>query len=355
MKFIRHLSLLCVIALAMTGYRCSRQPEFYSPDDFIKVPKIDAHFHYATRDTRFMEFADSLNFSFISPNVDTEMPIEQQLEIASELRAAYPQQFAFLGTFSVDSFNNPGFAAQTIETIRKCMDKGASGIKIWKNIGMELRDSSGKMVMIDNPAFEPVFRYLTEQHIPVLGHLGEPRNCWLPYEEMTDQGDRYYYESHPQYHMYQFPEMPSYEDQLNARDHILLLYPELIFTGAHLGSLEWNVDSLAKTLDRFPKIKVDMAARIGHLKNQSKIDRERVRDFLIKYRDRILYATDMSAYDELLSDFERSVSRMERTWRNDWMYLATDSVINDVQGLKLPKEVIDMIYYKNAEELISGQ
>lgn len=352
MKSIRQLTVLCFLSFIVIAYSCKRQQEYYSLADFVHVPKIDAHFHYTTGDTRFIEFADSLNFKLISPNVDTEMPIAQQLDIASEIRAAYPQQFAFLGTFSVDSFNNPGFAAQTIETIRKCMEKGASGIKIWKNIGMELRDSSGKIVMIDDPAFEPVFRYLTEHHIPVLGHLGEPRDCWLPFDEMTDQGDRYYYENHPQYHMYQFPEMPSYEDQLLARDHILLLYPDLKFTGAHLGSLEWNVDSLAKTLDRFPKMKVDMAARIGHLKNQSKIDRNKVREFMIKYQDRIIYATDMSAYDELLSDFNRSARGIEKAWRSDWVYLATDSV-NGVQGLKLPKEAIDRIYYKNAEDLFA--
>ena len=70
--------------------------------------------------------------------------------------------------------------------------------------------------------------------------------------------------------MYLHPEMPSYEDQINARDNILAEYPGLDFIGAHLGSLEWNVDELARTLDRFPNMKVDMAARIGHLKNQSK-------------------------------------------------------------------------------------
>ena len=39
--------------------------------------------------------------------------------------------------------------------------------------------------------------------------------------------------------------------------------PELIFIGAHMGSLEWSVDELAKRLDKFPNMSVDMAARIG--------------------------------------------------------------------------------------------
>ena len=126
----------------------------------------------------------------LSPNVDTEMPIDQQLEIASEIAARFPHQFAFFGTFSVDSFGTPGFASVTVERISECIKKGAAGIKIWKNIGMELQDAEGNWVMIDDPAFTPVFQYLQENNIPVIGHLGEPKDCWLPFEEMTDQGDR---------------------------------------------------------------------------------------------------------------------------------------------------------------------
>ena len=350
MKSIRAAQVTGIILSLWMFCSCQTRQEYYTVDDFAEVPKIDGHFHYMTRDARFLEFADSLNFRLLSPNVDTEMPIDLQLEIASEIEAGYPRQFAFFGTFSVDSFGKPAFASLTIERIRKCMEMGAAGIKIWKNIGMELRDTNGKCVMIDDPAFEPVFQYLQENNIPVIGHLGEPKDCWLPFDEMTDQGDRYYYESHPQYHMYLYPEMPSYEDQITARDSILAMHARLDFIGAHLGSLEWNVDELALTLDRFPNMKVDMAARIGHLKNQSKLDRERVRDFMIRYQNRIVYATDMSAYDELIENFDQSVSGIGKTWLSDWIYLATDSV-NGVQGLQLPKEVIDRIYYKNAAYL----
>jgi len=34
-------------------------------------------------------------------------------------------------------------------------------------------------------------------------------------------------------------------------------HPDLKFIGCHLGSLEWNVDSLAKRLDKFPNMVVD--------------------------------------------------------------------------------------------------
>jgi len=49
--------------------------------------------------------------------------------------------------------------------------------------------------------------------------------------------------------MYLHPEMPSYEDQLKARDGLLERHPKLQFTGAHLASLEWSVDELAAFLE----------------------------------------------------------------------------------------------------------
>ena len=110
--------------------------------------------------------------------------------------------------------------------------------------------------MIDDPRFDSLFAFLEKNRVPVVGHLGEPRNCWLPVNQMTVKGDISYFTQWPVYHMYKHPEMPSYEDQISARDNMLAKHPTLTFVGAHLGSLEWNVDSLAARLDRFPNMAV---------------------------------------------------------------------------------------------------
>src|SRR5690606_20786759 len=121
--------------------------------------------------------------------------------------------------------------------------------KVWKNIGMELRDTSGNFVMIDHPKLDAVIAYLVRHDIPLIGHLGEPKNCWLPLDEMTVSSDRSYFESYPQYHMFLHPSYPSYTEQIRARDHLLEKFPTLRFVGAHLASLEWSVDELAKRLE----------------------------------------------------------------------------------------------------------
>ncbi len=352
--------LLFTISLALfSSCSVNSEKEFYTVGDFPSVPKIDAHFHYNTTDTRYLKFADSLNMWFVSPNVDAGRSIDEQFSTASMLKKEFGDKFLFLGTFPVDNFGKPDFAGEIIERIEKAMKYEASGIKIWKNIGMELKDQYGDYVMIDDPAFHPVFEYLQEKGIPVLGHLGEPLNCWLPLDEMTLGNDRRYFQNNPQYHMYLHPEAPSYDDQITARDNILDMYPGLKFSGAHLASLEWSVDELAERFESFPELKVDLSARIGHLQYQSLENPDRVRDFMIKYQDRIMYGSDMSV-SERSTDYGRMTANLHQRWMDDWIYLATDSaiVVNDLEGqkvagLKLPASVIDKIFFTNSRNFFS--
>ncbi len=348
MRIVKIFPALGMLLSLQVLHSCHKGPAYYAAADFENVPKIDVHFHYLTLDERYMKFAISQNFRLLSPNWDWENTIDQQFAISCSVHNAFPGEYAFFGTFSSDSFNYPGFADKTIARIRQCMQAGASGIKIWKNIGMTLRDPTGKYVMIDDPAFDPVFDYLEKYHIPVMGHLGEPKDCWLPKEEMTDPSDIVYYTNNPEYYMYLHPEEPGYDDQIRARDNLLRKHPHLDFTGAHLASLEWSVDELSHRLDSFPNLSVDLAARMFHLQYQSGKDREKVRDFMIRYQDRILYGTDDEVHDSPGAGYEKTIENLRRGWLAQWIYLATDSVTN-VRGLQLPKEVIDKIYFKNAE------
>ena len=316
---------LAVIAL-MTGSVSSCAPlnsEYYTADDFLTVKKIDVHFHYETLDERYLLLADSLNFKLVSPNVDAGRSINVQLDIATELKTKFPDKFAFFGTFGVDHFGKEDFAGRIVSRIDTCMAAGASGIKIWKNIGMTLKDGEGNYVMADDPVFAPVFTYMEEKNIRLLAHLGEPKNCWLPLEEMTLDNDRSYFSNNPQYHMYLHPEAPSYEDQIRARDNLLECYPGISFTGAHLGSQEWSIDEVARTLDRFPAYDVEFSARIGHLQYQAITEPDKVRDFLIKYQDRIMYGTDVGVSDRN-SNYEATAGSLVKRWKDHFVWLATD-------------------------------
>ena len=326
-----------------------QQSDYYTAADFLHVPKIDAHFHYLTHDDRYMKFAASQNFQLLTPIWDgEEVSVADQQRVSNALRLKYPESYAYFITFPANRFADPDFADKTIALIKEAIRSGATGVKIWKNIGMVIKGHEGNYLMVDDPVFDPVFNYLEAADIPVIAHLGEPKDCWLPEDQMTDPSDVVYYKNNPQYYMFLHPGVPSYEAQIEARDNLLESHPRLEFVGAHLGSLEWNLDELAKRLDRFPNMKADLAARLFHVQYQSERDYEGVRNFMIRYQDRIIYGTDTEVHDFPGMNPDKTMENLRRGWLSQWIYLATDSILT-VRGLKLPKEVIDKIYFKNAE------
>jgi predicted TIM-barrel fold metal-dependent hydrolase len=100
-----------------------------------------------------------------------------------------------------------------------------------------------------------------------------------------------------------------------------------------------------------PYFAMDMAAPIGHMHYLSDRDYDKVRNFFIKYHDRILYGTDMGMPSETV----KSGDRFHDTWYSDWKFLVTDEMMKsdliskEVKGLRLPKDVIDDIYFNNAK------
>ena len=357
---MRHAVTALVVCLAMVACRQPETPpaetetmESFAEADYDHVDKIDMHAHIHAKDGRFVDLARRDRFRFVDIATYAADPDEMRMrhETVFGQLEAHPDRVLAVVSFPMQGWDDDGWAEKTIRYLDEAFDRGAAGVKVWKNIGMEFKDRNGDDVMIDDPRFDPVFAHLVERDVPVIGHLGEPRECWLPVEQMVIH--KGYYSTHPEYHMYLHPEMPSYEDQLAARDGLLARNPKLRFAGAHLGSLEWSVDELAAFLDRFPRVIVETAARVPDLQYQSSRDRERVRNFMIEYQDRIAYGTDLGV--EPTDPTEEAIAAARERWRSDWRYFATDGAVEvrqldePVQGLELPKAVVEKLYRLNAE------
>lgn len=333
-------------------------PAFYTAADFALVKKFDTHIHINTDEATFIEEAKKDNLRLLTVNVDSEMPVEQQRSVAELLVKKFPDRIQYATTFNLKDWGTAKWLPQTIAYLQESFQHGAIAVKIWKNIGMELKDTNGKWVMIDDPRFDSVLNFIEKNNITLLGHLGEPRNAWLALDQMTISGDKSYFKEHPQYHQFLHPENPSYEDQVNARDNMLKKHPNLRFVGAHLGSLEWNTDELAKRLDQFPNMAVDMAARIPHLQVQSVKGWQKVYDFMVKYQDRLIYATDMGVDPN--SNFVAVNNECHEVRMTDWKFFATNEELTvphfpeKFKGLQLPKEIVDKIYRTNAEKWFPG-
>ena len=351
--------------------------EYYSRADYTKAPKYDAHTHYHTHNDLFVRQAKKANLSLISINSNFDiLSIDKQFEICHSLHQLHPQAFDFLATFDASAFASQTFANDSIAYIKKCMAAGARGVKIWKNIGMILINEDGQYLMADDPVFAPIFAFLEKEKIPLLAHLGEPRNCWLPLEDITIASDRKYYSNNPNYHMYLHSEAPSYHQQIEARDHILERYPDLVFVGAHLGSMEWSLEEVAKRLDRFPNFHVDLSGRFAHIIEQTIRNRTDVTDFFETYQNRIIYGVDYfiaQNYSRQLIDlfcnyFPKIFMSLlflyiNRTIKKHWLFFATDELIktgkiinnpdspNYVKGINLTKNTVNRIFYENTRNI----
>jgi predicted TIM-barrel fold metal-dependent hydrolase len=334
--------------------------EHYSMEDFGRVRKFDTHVHINVVQPALVEQARADNFELMTINVDypdfVKLP-DQRAAALAQLQAD-PKRVYWTTTFSMQGFGKPGWEETVKAALEADAKQGAKAVKVWKNIGMAEKDPKGKLIMLDDPGLAPVGDAIQELGLALIGHLGEPHNCWLPLEQMTTDNDREYFAKHPQYHMFLHPEMPRYEDQIRARDNFVAAHPQLRFVGAHLASLEYDVDRIAAFLDRFPNANVETAARMSQVQYQSVRDYEKVRNFFIKYQDRVLYGTDITLSpgdlesDATGAEFKRSAHDV---WTNDWRYLATaesqrvEIIKADVKGLALPRAVIDKIFYSNAK------
>lgn len=321
---------------------------------FEEFKKIDAHVHFNNETGAVASLGEQFNFDFLSINTNVPFfpPIKKQEEIVLQLRDKYGGRIAYLSTFPVHNWNDEYWSEQTIEGIRQGLGKGARGVKIWKNIGMELKDKNDAFVMIDHPQLDPIFNFLEENNLPFLGHQGEPKNCWLPIEKMTVKQDQQYFEEHPEYHMHLHPEYPSYESHIQARDKRCGQHPKLRFVAAHIASLEWSIEEAGLRLDTYPNMQIDLADRVCHLQYQAITKWEKVRQFFIDYQDRIIYGTDVIEGPDTDADEIKTII-IER-WKKHWQFFTSDDrmttpkVYGTFNGLALPNEVIEKIYYQNA-------
>jgi predicted TIM-barrel fold metal-dependent hydrolase len=322
---------------------------------FAAVDPVDVHVHAFKSDPQFADLLARLHLHVLDICVADRHGIYGDLPTETARAKSFVQgsrnHARLCVTFSPFEFQQKDFAQNTIKQVRKEFADGAIAVKIWKNIGMEITTPDGRYVMPDDPVFEPIYQAIAAENKTLIAHVAEPSSCWQP--PNPESPDYEYYKENPQWYMYLHPDHPRKEVILAARDHLLAENPKLRVVGAHLGSMETDVDEIAKRFDRYPNFAVDTAARMEYLMIQP---REKVRSFLIKYSDRVLYGTDL----EFLGDESTAEALKEwrETYARDWKFLATDQVLqyrgHSIEGLNLPPAVVRRIFHDNAVQWIPG-
>lgn len=323
---------------------------------FAEINPIDAHVHLYKDDPAFGALLQRLKLRILDIClIDDRDPYFQAMEPQrGDVRRVVHStsgRAVLCTTFSPYDFEEPGFSARAIRQLNQDFADGAVAVKIYKTIGMEIRTKAGKYLMPDDPAFKPVYKDIAAHHRTVVAHLAEPDSCWEPPNPASP--DYEYYEQHPQEYAYAHPEWPSKAAILAARDHVLAKYPKLRVVGAHLGSMEADLNEMAQRFDRYPNFAVDTAARVPYFILQP---REQVRAFLIKYQDRILYATDLVVMPQ--DNTEKALQEWTSTYERDWKFFATDQTVeykgHNARGLRLPESVLRKLYRDNAIRWIPG-
>jgi predicted TIM-barrel fold metal-dependent hydrolase len=304
-----------------------------------------------------------------------------------EQETKYPGRFVNFAKFTAKDFErlkDPGFFEELVRELERSAKLGIRGVKIWKDLGMIIRDGSGALLKIDDPRLDPFWAKCGELGLPVFIHSADPREYWYP---LTYNSLHYGARSEEQQY-YKIPGMPRWEELIEQRDNVVKKHPKTTFIGAHFGSMTFDLAGLAERLERYPNFHVESAARLRIL---GRLNPKAVRDFFVKYQDRILFGTDglvlmtrkpspepknILVYpiddpsyvrtdpkdpqalrrwkDGQLRDYGRSFEYFETDhpdlrdpshFEESWARLA---------GAKLPPEVLEKFYHGNAERLIPG-
>lgn len=329
------------------------------PPPFEQIHKIDAHAHIFVDRPAFVDMLRANNIQLINVCVrgDNIAVMKWREQFAEDMYRKYGPAMQFCSTFDVSRRNEAQYVREVKDWLDRSFEAGAIMTKIWKEVGMGIKNQAGAYIMPDDSTFDPIYEHLAQSRKPLLAHLAEPRAAWLP---LNPESLHYpYYSKNPEWHWYNRKNVPTWEQLIAARDNILAKHPRLTLIGSHMGSMAYDVDVVAERFEKYPNFYVDCAARTKDLTRQPA---EKVRNFLIKYSDRVLYGTDLITYaDRKNADVppdQRAGTPDEALsiYRLDYRYYAQKGTIEfygkEVECLDLPRTVLENLYRKNALRVI---
>jgi predicted TIM-barrel fold metal-dependent hydrolase len=324
---------------------------------YEKIRKIDVHSHVFEDLPSLNAMMDRINMRTINvcvPGGDGHLELMDR--VARELYRKRPDLYPFTATFDVREVNQPGYSTKVIAWLDESFKHGAVAVKIWKEFGMEVKTRDGKFMLPDDPILDPIYAHLAKRGKPLHAHLAEPIDAWLPLDK--DSNHYSYYSQNPQWHLHGKPEYPSHAAIIAARDNIMKKHPTLVVVGAHLGSLEHDLEGIAERLAKYPNFNIEVAART---RNLARHPSEKVRALFLKYPTRIMYGVDASwkphtrpnqATEQQREGYAKS---MEARYKADYDYYAGKGEMTyngrKTEALNLPRSVLEKFYHENAERI----
>ncbi len=221
------------------------------------------------------------------------------------------------------------FAAE----IRLLMRMGFDGYKMYE-AKPAVRRAFGEP--LNSPFYDPLYRYLNGNRIPVLNHVADPFTFWDPTRApklAVDNGWCYFDPS--------FIRPEVYREEM---EDVFTRYPDIPFVLAHFYFMSDARDQAEILLSRHKNVNLDITPGSEMYDGFSK-DTKAWRDFFMRHRKRIFFGSDngfLSESEELVPDIKR--------------FLETDDVFNawsyTIHGICLPEDVLQDIYFNNFNRLV---
>jgi predicted TIM-barrel fold metal-dependent hydrolase len=268
---------------------------------------------------------------------------------------AAPGRFVTFTEPSWARLNEPGYPQKQADEIERAKKAGARGLKILKTLGLFLRENvtSGPLVKIDDPRFDPMWDACGRLGMPVAIHVSDPEAFFLP----TDRFNERYEElsNHPDWSFH--GDYPSNAQIMEARNRMFTRHPKTQFIVLHVGNDAENLAFVGENLDRFPNTTVEMGARVGELGRQPRASRK----FFEKYQDRILFGTDAvpKGYETPQQIFG------DELYEIYYRFLETEDEYFDyapapvppqgrwrIYGIGLPEPILKKVYHDNAARVL---
>lgn len=333
-----------------------------NPLERAKLPVVDVHTHFRVRTRQqpelLEEYVRTMDRNGVAVCVSLDGALgEKWSEHADHLWTQHRDRFVIFTTIdwrgsgreddpATWDCQRPDFARRIAGQLREAKERGASGIKLFKDFGLIYRNPDGSPLAIDDPRWDPIWQACGELGLVVLMHTADPSAFFRPIDERNERWEELH--RRPEWSFFD-KKFPRREQLHAARNRVIARHPRTTFIAAHLANDGEDLRELAGWLDQYPNLYVELASRISELGRQP----YSARKFLVKYADRVLFGTDgpwpetrLRLYWRFLETYDENFPYSEKEFPPQGFW--------NIYGAGLPDDVLQKIYHENAARLIPG-
>jgi predicted TIM-barrel fold metal-dependent hydrolase len=260
---------------------------------------------------------------------------------------AHPGVFATFCQLDWRETASPGFGERLATSLARSAEAGAKGLKVWKDLGLSVRDPAGALLMPGDERLSHVWEVAADVGLPVLIHTADPLAFFLQLDPSNERIDEL--TQHPEWWFGDRSRFPEAAVLFDSLETLVAEHPRTTFIAAHAGCAE-DLGWLGHMFDTYANFNADIAARIAELGRAP----ASCRALFSRHADRVLFGTDEFPPD--LATYAIGFRFLETADR-DFAY-STDEVPPQgrwtISGLDLPPAALEKIERVNALRLIPG-